>query len=119
MARDELFRQSRCFRVTKLRTRIALRCGLVLVRPAGSTDRFVFYLRGHGVYRTHDLALFKFRREEPNGVSYLTPGYPVTPIVFLVLIVFMLVLLAGNNPTQAFLGVAVVALAHRFIYFVS
>jgi APA family basic amino acid/polyamine antiporter len=56
------------------------------------------------------LALFKFRREEPNGVSYLTPGYPVTPIVFLVLIVAMLVLLAGSNPMQAFLGVAVVAL---------
>jgi APA family basic amino acid/polyamine antiporter len=56
------------------------------------------------------VALFKFRREDANGVRYLTPGYPATPIVFLVLIIFMLVLLAGNNPTQAFLGVAVVAL---------
>src|SRR5690349_10625696 len=26
-------------------------------------------------------ALFKFRREEPNGVKYLTPGYPVTPAI--------------------------------------
>jgi APA family basic amino acid/polyamine antiporter len=56
------------------------------------------------------VALFKFRREDANGVRYLTPGYPATPIVFLVLIIFMLVLLAGSNPTQAFLGVAVVAL---------
>ena len=56
------------------------------------------------------LALFKFRREDSDGVRYLTPGYPVTPIVFLVLIVFMLVLLGVNNPMQAFLGVAVVAL---------
>jgi len=56
------------------------------------------------------LALFKFRREDTQGVSYLTPGYPVTPIVFLVLIILMLVLLAGSNPMQAFLGVAVVAL---------
>ena len=56
------------------------------------------------------LALFKFRRQDASGVNYLTPGYPLTPIVFLVLIVAMLVLLAGNNPMQAFLGVAVVAL---------
>lgn len=56
------------------------------------------------------VALFKFRREDPSGARYLTPGYPVTPIVFLVLIVSMLVLLGGNNPMQAFLGAAVVAL---------
>jgi len=55
-------------------------------------------------------ALFKFRREAPDTVRYLTPGYPVTPVVFLIMIVFLLVLLGGNNPTQAFLGIAVVAL---------
>ena len=55
-------------------------------------------------------AIFKFRREDSSHIRYLTPGYPVTPIVFLVLILFMLLLLGGNNPTQAFLGVAVVAL---------
>jgi len=55
-------------------------------------------------------ALFKFRRENRNGVRYLTPGYPVTPIVFLVMIVVLLFLIGSNNPMQAFLGVAVVAL---------
>jgi APA family basic amino acid/polyamine antiporter len=55
-------------------------------------------------------ALFKFRREAPDTVRYLTPGYPVTPVVFLIMIVFLLVLLGGNNPMQALLGVAVVAL---------
>ena len=55
-------------------------------------------------------ALFKFRREDSDSVRYLTPGYPVTPAVFLIMIVFLLVLLGGNNPKQAFLGVAVVAL---------
>ena len=54
-------------------------------------------------------ALFKFRREESDSVRYLTPGYPVTPAVFLTMIVFILVLLGGNNPKQAFLGVVVVA----------
>ena len=55
-------------------------------------------------------ALFKLRRENSEGGRYLTPGYPLTPAVFLVMIVFLLVLLGGNNPKQAFLGVAVVAL---------
>lgn len=55
-------------------------------------------------------ALFKFRREDSYSVRYLTPGYPVTPVVFLIMIVFMLVLLGSNNPKQASLGVAVVAL---------
>lgn len=55
-------------------------------------------------------ALFKFRRENADGGRYLTPGYPITPVVFIVMIVFLLVLLGGNNPKQAFLGVAVVAL---------
>src|SRR5215203_6132163 len=56
------------------------------------------------------VALFKFRREDSHGVRYLTPGYPVTPAAFLVMIVLLLILLAGNNPVQAFLGVGVVAL---------
>jgi basic amino acid/polyamine antiporter, APA family len=55
-------------------------------------------------------ALFKFRREKPDTVSYLTPGYPLTPVVFLIMILFLLILLGGNNPIQAFLGVGVVAL---------
>jgi APA family basic amino acid/polyamine antiporter len=64
-------------------------------------------------------ALFKLRREDANGVRFLTPGYPVTPVVFLVMLVALLVLLAGNNPAQAFLGVAVVSLGlpvYLFLY---
>ncbi len=55
-------------------------------------------------------ALFKFRREDSDAVRYLTPGFPITPAVFLAMIVLLLILLGGNNPKQAFLGVAVVAL---------
>lgn len=55
-------------------------------------------------------ALFKFRRDDSSGVRFLTPGYPVTPIVFLVMMAFTLLLLGGDKPKQAFLGVAVVAL---------
>lgn len=64
-------------------------------------------------------ALFKFRREDTRGVGYRTPGYPVTPLVFLVMIFLLLIMLAASNPKQAFLGVAVVALGYpvyRFLF---
>lgn len=59
-------------------------------------------------------ALFRLRRRVSHDARYLTPGYPVTPIVFLALIVVLLVLLGGNNPKQALLGVAVVSLGLPF-----
>jgi APA family basic amino acid/polyamine antiporter len=55
-------------------------------------------------------ALFTLRRKRPTGIAYLTPGYPVTPAIFLMLLVLLLVLLGGNSPKEALLGVAVVAL---------
>lgn len=56
------------------------------------------------------VALFKFRREDSSGVRYLTPGYPVTPVIFLVKIAVLLVLMGRDKPKQALLGVGVVAL---------
>ena len=56
------------------------------------------------------VAQFKFRRDDSDGLRYRTPLYPLTPIVFLVMLIGLLFLLAGNNPKQAFLGVGVVAL---------
>ena len=53
--------------------------------------------------------LFQIRRRSAASV-YRTWGYPLTPALFLVLVVVLLVLLAGHNPLQAGLGVAIVAL---------
>jgi APA family basic amino acid/polyamine antiporter len=63
-------------------------------------------------------ALFIFRRRDPVDVGYLTPGYPVTPIVFLLLIILLLVLIGGNNPGRAALGVGVVTLGFPVYYFI-
>jgi APA family basic amino acid/polyamine antiporter len=60
------------------------------------------------------IALFKLRRRSNANVGYLTPGYPVTPIMFLALLVLLLVLIGGDNPKQAFLGVFVVSLGLPF-----
>ncbi len=61
-------------------------------------------------------ALFVFRRKIPNGVVFQTPGYPVTPIIFLLLISLVLFLLGGHNPLQACLGVGVVLLGLPVYY---
>lgn len=61
-------------------------------------------------------ALFLLRRKERGKSEYLTPGYPVTPVLFLVMVMVLLFLLGTSNPKQAFLGVAVVALGIPVYY---
>jgi len=53
--------------------------------------------------------LFRIRRRAP-AASYSIWGYPVTPVLFLVLVAVLLFLLAGHSPLQAALGVGIVAL---------
>jgi APA family basic amino acid/polyamine antiporter len=55
-------------------------------------------------------AVYVLRRKPTNKLSYKTPGYPATPLIFLALVALLLFLLAANNPQQAFWGVGVVAL---------
>jgi APA family basic amino acid/polyamine antiporter len=62
-------------------------------------------------------ALFILRHKSAVISGYQTPGYPFTPIFYLVLTVVLLVLMASNNPKQAFLGVGVVALGIPVYYF--
>jgi APA family basic amino acid/polyamine antiporter len=62
-------------------------------------------------------SLFVLRRNESSRPEYLTLGYPVTPIVFLVLVGGLLFLLGSNSPKQSFFGVGVVALGIPVYYF--
>jgi APA family basic amino acid/polyamine antiporter len=61
-------------------------------------------------------ALFTMRRTAGVHSGYRTPGYPVTPVLFLLLIALLLFLLGGRNPLQALLGVGVVALGLPVYY---
>jgi len=54
--------------------------------------------------------LFTLRRGEAAEPAYRTPGYPVTPAIFLGLVAVLLVLLAGHNPKEAALGAGIVGL---------
>jgi APA family basic amino acid/polyamine antiporter len=62
--------------------------------------------------------LFVIRRRAgqlaPSG--YRTPGYPLTPMLFLALVAVLLVLLAGHNPLQAVLGLGIVGLGAPVYY---
>jgi APA family basic amino acid/polyamine antiporter len=60
--------------------------------------------------------LFRLRGRGDQSPAYLTPGFPFTPVVFLVLVTVLLILLAGNNPRQALLG-SLVTLAGLPVYF--
>lgn len=60
--------------------------------------------------------LFVVRRRDTAGSGYRTPGYPVTPVFFLVLVAGMLFLLAGHNPVEAATGVGIVALGVPVYY---
>lgn len=56
--------------------------------------------------------LFVLRRRAVavEDAARRTPGYPVTPTLFLVLVAALLILLAGHSPVQAALGVGIVGL---------
>lgn len=62
-------------------------------------------------------ALFVFRRKVQVSARFLTPGFPLTPIIFLVLIAVLLVLLGSNNLKGSVLGVGVVAMGLPAYYF--
>ena len=59
--------------------------------------------------------LFGIRRRAPDA-SYRTWGYPVTPVVFQVLVAVVLFLVAFRSPVQAALGVGIVALGAPVYY---
>jgi hypothetical protein len=61
--------------------------------------------------------LFVLRRKKPDA-PYLTPLYPLTPVVYLLLSAALLVLLAAGRPRQALSGLAVVALGLPVYYLV-
>jgi len=61
-------------------------------------------------------ALFVLRYKAPAGIPYRTPGYPVTPIIFLLLLGLLLFLLGGHSPKQALMGVGVVAMGLPVYY---
>jgi basic amino acid/polyamine antiporter, APA family len=116
MARDGLFLPG----VARLHPRfgtparaIALQAVLAsLLAVSGTFDQILgyFFFTVIAFLALTIAAVFVLRGRSPTPSAYQTPGYPVTPLLFLVPIFFILILLAMDSPVRASLGVAVVAL---------
>jgi APA family basic amino acid/polyamine antiporter len=64
-------------------------------------------------------AIFVCRRREQERAPYRAWGYPLTPVLFIVLVVGVLILIAAHRPFEAAAGaaaVAVGALVDRFLF---
>ncbi len=116
MARDSLFFPSAASLHPRFETpvrAIALQAGLAsILVVVGTFNQIVSYFIFVVVVfiALTVAALFVLRRRNPGRAGYQTPGYPFTPVVFLILILALLVLLGSNNPLEAFLGIAIVTL---------
>jgi APA family basic amino acid/polyamine antiporter len=56
-------------------------------------------------------AVFRLRKRAlENADQYLTPGYPIVPLVFVVVMTLLMVNAAIYNPIDTFIGVALTAL---------
>lgn len=63
-------------------------------------------------------SVFRLKQRNADSTMRKTPGYPLTPIIFLSFVALLLFLLAGNNPRQAVLGVAIVLLGAPVYYLI-
>jgi APA family basic amino acid/polyamine antiporter len=123
MARDGLFIKEIATVHTRFGTparAIALQAALASVLVAvGTFDAIIAYFFFVTVLfiALTVAAIFVLRRKKRDSTLYRTPGYPLTPIFFLLIIGAMLFLLAMNNPWQAFLGVGVVLLGVPVYHF--
>jgi APA family basic amino acid/polyamine antiporter len=63
------------------------------------------------------LSVFVSRRREPDAVRpFRTPGYPVTPILFVLSAAALVLNTIHQQPTRAFVGIAVVLLGSPAFY---
>jgi APA family basic amino acid/polyamine antiporter len=56
-------------------------------------------------------AVFRARREPPPAGSFQTPGYPIVPLIFIVVLLGFLVSAIIFNPIETFIGAALTATA--------
>jgi APA family basic amino acid/polyamine antiporter len=123
MARDHLFLAS----AARLHPRFGTPARAIVMQAAlasllvllGSFNQIIsYFLFVVVLFITLTVAgLFVLRRGQ-RAASYLTPLYPFTPILYLLLSAVLLFLLASSSPMQALLGVVVVALGLPVYYLV-
>ncbi|MEK6280990.1 MAG: amino acid permease [Acidobacteriota bacterium] len=122
MARDGLFFPAAASLHPRFGTpanAIALQAVLAsILVAAGSFDQIIgYFIFVVVIFIALTVAgLFRLRHRESERQGYLTPGYPVTPLAFLLLVGLLLFLLGSNSPEESMLGVGVVALGIPVYY---
>jgi APA family basic amino acid/polyamine antiporter len=123
MARDGLFPHA----AARLNPRTGAPVRAVLMQAAlasllvllGSFDQIIsYFLFVVVLFITLTVAGLFILRRKGGASEYLTPLYPLTPIVYLVLSAGLLFLLASGSPRQALAGVVVVLLGLPVYYLV-
>lgn len=116
MARDRLFFQGVAAVHPRFGTparAIALQAGLAsLLAVSGTFQQILSYFLFITVLfvALTVAGLFVLRRRDDGTAPYATPGYPWTPLIFLILVAVLLGVLLLNSPVQAALGTGIVAL---------
>jgi APA family basic amino acid/polyamine antiporter len=124
MARDHLFSQQVAAVHPRFGTparAIALQAALAsLLVLTGTFNQIVayFFFVAVAFIAVTVAGVFVLRRRRGRLTTYRTPGYPLTPIFFLLVAGAMLFLLAAGNPREAFLGVGVVLLGVPVYYLI-
>jgi APA family basic amino acid/polyamine antiporter len=124
MARDGLFFQ----RLSRLNPRTRVPIGALIVQGiwasllavSGSFDTLTNYvIFGSWIfYGLVTASIFYFRRAQPNAERpYRAWGYPVVPILFLLVTAFLLVMTFTTTPRQAGIGLFLIALGLPAYYF--
>ena len=116
MARDRLFFQRLAAVHPKFGTpafAIMTLCGWAMLGAAtGSFEQLLTYVvfAGWIFYALGALAVFVFRRREPNAARpYRVPGYPVTPLLFVLAAAALVVNTLITQPGRAAVGLGFVA----------
>jgi APA family basic amino acid/polyamine antiporter len=98
---------------------IALQASLAaLLVMVGSFDTIVAYFVFVTVAFLALTVLGLYRLPRPKPSAYRVPGWPLTPLVFVAMLLVTLALLGVSNPRQALFGLAVVAAGvpvYRFV----
>jgi APA family basic amino acid/polyamine antiporter len=123
MARDRLFLPA----AARLNPRTGAPVRAILMQAAlasalvlsGTFDEIISYFMFAVVlFVTLTVAGLFVLRRRGGAAEYMTPLYPLTPVVYLVLSAGLLLLLALGSPRQAFAGIGVVALGLPVYYLV-
>src|ERR1700749_2424081 len=123
MARDRLFVSS----VARLHPRFDTPARAIVIQASLATllvllgnfdDIIAYFFFAVVLFVALVVASLSVLRRGGKAASFMTPLYPATPLIFLLLSALLLFLIASDNPKFALRGVVVVALGLPFYYLV-